>query len=1006
MTYNNGVVNTYADGVVVDTYNGSGTIIDVYPAFNELQIGGRENATDQRFAGEIDEVRVWNTERTLLNIQTNMNAQLVGNETGLLGNWRFDEGSGTTITDQSLNGHHGTLADGVTVAEMPAWEGYVVAEDGTLNVSAANGVLANDFDIDGDPLTTVLDSGPSNAATFTLNPDGSFTYTPTADFNGIDSFTYHANDGSTDSNTVTVTIRVDPLNDAPVVNATASDTGTEDTDVVYTHAQLLTLIGATDVDDVDTDLSISITNVANGTLVMSGGTGGAGTTFTFTPTANFAGNLSFDYQVSDDASPTPASSAVGTATVAIAAVNDVPVASANTVSITEDNAYSFGVGDFTYSDVEGDSLVSVMITNLNLAGGTLEHSGGTPVTNGMTLTAAQIATLVYTPAGNASGAPLATFDFSVNDAGPGVSTAQLDIDVTPVNDAPTAIGLSNSSIDENTETSGGYSVGILTSTDPDTGDSHGYTVVGGADMGFFSIGGAGSDELILTDGALDFESRSSYEVIVRSTDNGSPNLFHDETLTITVNNETGNISGTIYTDEGVASIGAGANISMVVNGVLTETVTTDGAGSYSFTKEAVAGDAVAIFIDNDPAYQGITVTVSDGTDLANVQVYANHIVVRNDSGSAISIADMDNALGAYADPDIHYAVIGGNLVANAVGSELLVPAGHTFTPGGDVNATSIKVMGTVNGGNNTFNIAENWDSAAGSWFANTSTVNLIGTGTLNSAGDSFYNLTAGAASQTTTLTSDLQVGNVLTIADSTGTLTDNGSGYDITVTGAGTPFVNNGAAVTAKNFIYRYPTDATITAAGGTYNVAENLWIAGSGTGSGTTYQLNGNLLVSGGLHVYATSFGVSILDTMGHSITADSLQVSDSAFQVGFLYANDSIIDINGDVNFVNSVTTVVDLGDSDWSVYGDWTNYSNTFVAGSSTVTLDGVNQRISGSTSFYNLSKVETINDGIDSILIFDNAATQTINGTLTLTGLDADDRALAWFRMRRAISGGLT
>ena len=104
-------------------------------------------------------------------------------------------------------------------------------------------------------------------------------------------------------------------------------------------------------------------------------------------------------------------------------------------------------------------------------------------------------------------------------------------------------------------------------------------------MGFFSIGGAGSDELILTDGALDFESRSSYEVIVRSTDNGSPNLFHDETLTITVNNETGNISGTIYTDEGVASIGAGANISMVVNGVLTETVTTDGAGSYSFTKK-------------------------------------------------------------------------------------------------------------------------------------------------------------------------------------------------------------------------------------------------------------------------------------------------------------------------------------------------------------------------------------------------------------------------------------
>ena len=94
------------------------------------------------------------------------------------------------------------------------------------------------------------------------------------------------------------------VNKPPVVNATASDTGTEDTDVVYTHAQLLTLIGATDVDDANANLSIVISNINNGTLVMSGGSGGAGTTFTFTPTANFTGNLTFDYQVSDDESPT------------------------------------------------------------------------------------------------------------------------------------------------------------------------------------------------------------------------------------------------------------------------------------------------------------------------------------------------------------------------------------------------------------------------------------------------------------------------------------------------------------------------------------------------------------------------------------------------------------------------------------------------------------------------------------------------------------------------------
>ena len=283
--------------------------------------------------------------------------------------------------------------------------------------------------------TLVMSGGSGGAGT-------TFTFTPMADFVGNLSFDYQVSDDDSptpaSSAVGTATVAITAVNDAPVVYATASDAGTEDTDQVYTHAQLLTLIGATDVDDANANLSIAISNVNNGTLVQSGGTGGAGTTFTFTPTANYTGNLTFDYQVSDDASPTPASSAIGTATVVLAPVNDVPVASASTVTTTEDNAYTFTVADFGYTDIEGDALVSVTFGNLNLAGGTLEHSGGTPVTNGMTLTAVQIASLVYTPAANASGAPLATFDYTVNDADAGVATAQMDIDVTPVNDAAVA----------------------------------------------------------------------------------------------------------------------------------------------------------------------------------------------------------------------------------------------------------------------------------------------------------------------------------------------------------------------------------------------------------------------------------------------------------------------------------------------------------------------------------------------------------------------------------------
>ena len=90
---------------------------------------------------------------------------------------------------------------------------YSVNEDNTLNI-AATGVLANDSDPDNDPLTVVLVSGPANG-TVTLNADGSFSYTPDADFNGTDSFTYQANDGSYDSNVATVTITVNEQNDTP-----------------------------------------------------------------------------------------------------------------------------------------------------------------------------------------------------------------------------------------------------------------------------------------------------------------------------------------------------------------------------------------------------------------------------------------------------------------------------------------------------------------------------------------------------------------------------------------------------------------------------------------------------------------------------------------------------------------------------------------------------------------------------------------------------------------------
>ena len=95
-------------------------------------------------------------------------------------------------------------------------DGYTTNEDSALTV-AAPGVLGNDSDSDpGDTITAVLVAGPSHAASFALNANGSFNYTPAADYNGGDSFTYKARDShGVDSATVTASITVNAVNDPP-----------------------------------------------------------------------------------------------------------------------------------------------------------------------------------------------------------------------------------------------------------------------------------------------------------------------------------------------------------------------------------------------------------------------------------------------------------------------------------------------------------------------------------------------------------------------------------------------------------------------------------------------------------------------------------------------------------------------------------------------------------------------------------------------------------------------
>src|SRR4029434_10904861 len=132
-------------------------------------------------------------------------------------------------------------------------------------------------------------SGPANG-TLTLNSDGSFSYTPNADFNGADTFTYNVSDGTLTSEE-SVTINVAPANDAPTA---AADAYTTDQDTALTiDAAAGVLANDTDPDG-DALSALLVSGPANGTLTLN-----SDGSFSYTPNAGFSGSASFVYKAND-----------------------------------------------------------------------------------------------------------------------------------------------------------------------------------------------------------------------------------------------------------------------------------------------------------------------------------------------------------------------------------------------------------------------------------------------------------------------------------------------------------------------------------------------------------------------------------------------------------------------------------------------------------------------------------------------------------------------------------
>ena len=203
------------------------------------------------------------------------------------------DGDSTSGTVEFLNAD-GTVSGSMTFAEI---ENLIRpenlgpdAKDDTASVNEDNSVtipvLANDTDPETDALTVTGASDGANGTTV-VNPDGTITYTPDPDFNGTDSFTYTVSDGNGGTDTATVNVTINAVNDAPLAQ---DDTATTDFESDVT---IPVLGNDTDVDG-DTLSVTDVTDPANGSAVIN-----ADGTITYTPDAGFSGEDSFSYTVAD-----------------------------------------------------------------------------------------------------------------------------------------------------------------------------------------------------------------------------------------------------------------------------------------------------------------------------------------------------------------------------------------------------------------------------------------------------------------------------------------------------------------------------------------------------------------------------------------------------------------------------------------------------------------------------------------------------------------------------------
>ncbi|MEW6305980.1 MAG: tandem-95 repeat protein [Verrucomicrobiota bacterium] len=519
--------------------------------------------------------------------------------------------------DGGISAPASRLINVTSVNDAPAATAQVVAtpEDFTLNITLSG------TDVEMNTLTFAVAAPPANGSLSGVAPN--LVYRPATNFNGVDSFTFVANDGMADSPEAAITIVVNAVNDVPVAS-NVSVTTDEDTPANI-------VLAGSDVDFNSLTYTV-LTSPTRGTLT------GTGPNLVYTPGSNLSGADSFTYRVSDG----QANSGTATVSITITPVNDAPTlgAIANPAAILEDAATQIvafgGVSSGAANESQGLTVTAVSDNPAVIPDPAVQY-----------VSPAQGGSVIYAPAANAFGTAIITV--TVNDGGAvnATATRTFTVTVASVNDAPTLDAIANPApIDEDAGTQTVQLTGISSGpanegqvavvtavsdnpavvphpavvyTNPNTTGSLTYAPVAGAS-------GSATITVTVNDGGSPSGTITrTFQVVVTSVNDAptldaipDPDPIIEDAGQQTIN-LTGITSGAADENQTLTVTAVSDNLAVIPNPSVTYT-SPDTAGTLKFTPVANAFGTA-----------NITVTVSDGQSVNATTTRTFQLVVLSEN---------------------------------------------------------------------------------------------------------------------------------------------------------------------------------------------------------------------------------------------------------------------------------------------------------------------------------------------------------------------------------------